>query len=347
MERALTRSGFELKPLEIFAWSLSVLAKRIQWRTIVTSSAVGLSLALAATAFKADVQLGIAAMLVPVAVALNPRRPATPILVVFAAIFGSAAGTTLFREGNLVGIYVMLPFALVVFARYDLKVVMLWLVGCAYLNVGWMLWQAGVGDVIRPEGLTNNANLVGGLLAICTIYLIASKRYYFALPLMLGIALSGSRLASVTTVSVLLALMVSRKEWRLLLLLSLVILLSFPLWQQIIAGYRIHSDILLAIRYRLDSPLFPGLVGMGWTSAIHILNIPVRLAEEWGLLAGVAWTGAVGYGLLKDRLTSRWWMLVAMVGLSMLDHYLWLPGLVGVWWAMIGQEDTLKEGERK
>ncbi len=337
MESPLTQPRPVASLVEIGTLALLALKDRANLRQEIASGATGIGLALAATSFKTDWQMTVAILLVMAGTFTNARRPAVPALAAFVLIVASAIATTVFVPNNIGGLVLMVPFALLVFNGNKFDRVMFWMLPFAFAHAAVMFWQAGFSDqVIRVTGLTNNANLAAGFLAVSATYLLASRAKWMALPLLAAMTLSGSRLAAVVMLVVIVGIAIQQRGYRHLLIIPGAALLLFPLWGNVLHGYRLSDNIFASIMLRLDDPWFPGLIGRGWTEAIAVLNIPVRVALEWGLLAGAAWAAISIYALwCRPRFNAAWWMMVAMVGLAMLDHYLWLPVLVGFWWMLI------------
>lgn len=245
---------------------------------------------------------------------------------------------------------------------------------------GWIsgLWLAAAGLTLyhgialhqqRASGLTGGPNTEAGFLALGIVYLLTTKFFWLAVPLLMALAFTGSRAAILAWVIVMVAMVLfGACSWRRLALVVLVVLVAVsPFWSQVAGGYRIlirapqrmlsqsQNDIQARLQPFHQSPPESaprelawsadrqgsllieeiGLVGSGHQAGNGIHNIPYRIWRETGLLAALAWLAITGGAIRQGYGASRWMMLtIGLVGL--LDYYFWQPVLMGFWWLAVG-----------
>ena len=65
--------------------------------------------------------------------------------------------------------------------------------------------------------------------------------------------------------------------------------------------------------------------------------MPLRMAQESGILSAVAWVAVTAYALWRrPRLGAGWWLLAGVAGLSLMYYSTWVGPLGALWWVLVG-----------
>ncbi len=248
------------------------------------------------------------------------------------------------------------PFAFLWLRTLSLDGLMVALVPAAILQSVVMIWQ-GLGDkVFRSAGLVESPNPAGAFMALVALYLLSTRARLLAVPLLIALALSGSRTATGVFV-VVIVLMISAKAIpfrQTVLVLTIAAVLVIPWRHQVLTNYsRGGADVLGQAELRLTrvgsvSVTPNGFQGNEVDTAFRPFagpthNVLMRVAMEWGILAAAAWAALTVRALLKGwRIRPmHWYLLVAAVGMGVLDYYVHIGALAWVWWVVLGL--TLQE----
>tara|TARA_R100001086_G_scaffold13778_2_gene6958 strand:+ start:76 stop:951 length:876 start_codon:yes stop_codon:yes gene_type:complete len=202
-------------------------------------------------------------------------------------------------------------------------------------------------DPIRLRGFMANDNHAAGLLTLGIAFMLTRKstarRWPFetwgllALPLALGVLMTGSRLAVLVTVFCFVVFAYQRRDLRLFALLFVVGGLSL-LNADITQGLRIGSNISSDVMLRLDAGFVPdSIIGQesGW---LFFHNAPMQIAYNAGIPAALAWIALMGLSIAY-AVHSRSGIMLILPALLLctLDHYFWWPGtLAPIFWGYIG-----------
>ena len=282
---------------------------------------------------------------------------------VFWSLFAFCAISTIGAIGAGIwgGGYPSMSFVMAGFAWYGLLLyctrpcrrVWEWIVAGLGIHAGLIFVQGVMhyGEHYRAEGFADGSTQAAGYLGVAAVYLATTRRWYLAVPFVMAIPLTGSRLPLIATMGVLAGLAL----WKLLrprhlLILCVCLLLSIvAFWpateRSILPGSSEGSRIPGDIGGRFQAPsngktlakeqlTWPGILPQGYAGGKDAHVSLVRLWYEIGapglLSLGMAWT------LSFRRLpTTMKWLAVILLGLASLDFYVIMPPASLLWWLVI------------
>jgi len=204
--------------------------------------------------------------------------------------------------------------------------------GCAASSAIAMLQHFGVSVVPRvsefPAGLFVNSVQLGVVLAVLIVALVSQRMWLWALPLLPGLALSGSRGAWFALAVGLLGCAV-RRTWVFAFALCAVVLF----FNFVSLG---PSDVQ---RLFIWSQAWSALTWLGWGPGVfyevaarydnHVIfleyahNDALQLAFEYGVMAVIP-IGMLAFALWRTE-ASEWPVLLAFVTAGMYSMPLWMP----------------------
>ena len=256
----------------------------------------------------------------------------------------------------------MLPLGLLFLADHTRK--LFTLLGPVFLShAGLVLVQGIIHRGHHVDGLATNSNHAGGFLVLGAVLFLSNRRtQWWAIPLLLALPYTGSQWATAVAAILLVACLGSRTvSWRFLVTTIMVVALAtMPTWDILTVSYGIERPVeqiqmasgpvgiasatTTAVkqgtldrppgRFRNEVP--PSLVPKGHLDQETPLNVPYRMAIEYGALAALGWVTLVVVGLWRrPRWTPAWWLLLTLVLLSMMDYYTWVGPLGGFFWILI------------
>jgi hypothetical protein len=236
--------------------------------------------------------------------------------------------------------------------------VWLWLMPGLFLHAALVAYQGLIDPTIRAVGLAQNPNVAGGLLAIGIVYLIASKRWLWALPLFAALPFPGARLAVCVVFAILPIMVLFRvTTWHAAMVSLAVFLAAMALTptvgtDRIVATVRAPSPVVATTSEVLDEAvmrLMPaptrgtlvGILPQGYAGDIGLHSAPLRLLVELGIIGLGGWVWLSCSALWKRRQTATWWTMLTMSGLSTLDYYTIMLPLSALW--VLGVSLQVKE----
>lgn len=272
--------------------------------------------------------------------AWGPKRAWVPLLIISASATLAVPGSILWGNGiweqNAIYAVWIASMLLLYYAVGPGDLL-------AYLTPWWLAHAGltiaqGVQEGSRVAGIAHNSAPAAGFLVVGSVYLLTTRRWYLALPLIVALPFTGSRWPAVVMGGFLLALAVSRcaSVKKVLVAALLLAVLAAPLEHLTSLSERLGvTSYVQEFSGRLSSPL-PRLLPTGITDGLGMLsahNVPMRLALETGLASALAW-GFLTLWLLwrRPRMTGLWWAFAALSVLSLLE---WYPVHHPIWWGLL------------
>lgn len=232
----------------------------------------------------------------------------------------------------------------------------LWhLVPAALLLAGLLVWQRLHG-IPQAYGGPMGPNPAGGMLALGVAFLLPTRARWMVLPLLVGLACTGSRsallAAAVAIGAWLLMGGVSRRALvRLAVVGGLVAVVTLPWLLNGFTRADARQGMSVWSWYRLDAqnrfsvpsgddghPLWPSLLPRGPAGTfIGLHNIPLRMAYEQGIIAAATWIALTAWALWRrPRGTSAWYMMLVFTVIAMVDYYPMMPLVTSAfWWVLL------------
>lgn len=244
----------------------------------------------------------------------------------------------------------VLLFIVLAFMRLDLGTTLLGLAPTIAIQAGIVIWEGMVGSARQAAGLIESPNPAGGLFVIAALFLLTSPRYkWLAVPCIVALAFTGSRLALLTLLAVtILLLALKMASVKTTLAIAAVSLVLVAPWMSsgmrsaaVLAGEPAiaqgGSDFVL----RLQTENEPGLLPSGFAFVTPYgppHNVPYRIANEWGYTAMLAWAVLTVWALARGilRRNRAWPLLLAVILLGSLDYYVHVGPLGWSWWLLLG-----------
>ena len=215
-----------------------------------------------------------------------------------------------------------------------------------------LVFYQGVSGGSRVDGFADNANVAGSALVLGVIYYLTrgGRGQWLAIPLMLALPFTGARWAVIILALVILGLFAGRHlPLRAVAAgVTAVALLAVPLWSTVWENFmdRDGEGPAETATLRLQ-PGSPSLVPQGFTEGDRkgtpegSHNVPLRMAQETGILSALAWIAVTAYALWRRPRLTSWWLLAAVAGLSLMYYSTWIGPLGVVWWILLRKEPPL------
>ena len=350
---------------------MGLLGRRVTLRHVATACA-GLSLGFFSVAINLSnsVPLFLGILLLLATVILSPKSNASlhpgvtgllgalVALSLLAAVFPARVPDLNYHKTTLaIGVWVVLMF---MFYLRPLTFnslawsVPFWLTHAAVTTYQGITHTAPVAG--RADGLTGIPNIAGGFLVIGILYLAFTRHRWLALPLVVALPFTGTRLAVIVLVVllVLMALPIWRgarvgRPWLFAAVCIIVLATTQAVFGEetkrtslirLVGGFDVLLDDVVTYRMQGQEPipadtnniLAEALRPHGYIGPYGVHSVPLRLFWELGLLGSVAW-GAATLILLFRRIGSPvWWVFLSITLLSTLDYYTWMPLSVSAFW---------------
>ena len=182
------------------------------------------------------------------------------------------------------------------------------------LHAGGIVYQGAVLGLHRAAGFAPQANVAAGALVLAMTYFLAHPRWHWlAAPLAAAIPFTGARWATGVGIAVLVGMLVTRRARPsgVAAVVVAVALVVLPLHDIVIHNYTRGGVVEDAAR-RL--PGTPSIAPRGFSEGTYkgetvgSHSVPLRMAQETGILSAVAWIVVTAYVLWRrPRLTVDWW----------------------------------------
>lgn len=211
----------------------------------------------------------------------------------------------------------------------------------------------------RATGLLFNPTLAAGMLDIGIIYLIFTRRWLLAVPLIVALQLTASRLSIWVIVGILVLMALRRLVplTGLFILLATMGITTLVFWPQTERIFNIAPSAVtesVALRFGAAQPLdeldgsatpgsYIGWLPQGYAGDLGLHTAPSRLFVQLGAVGAVTWLALSSAGLWKRRWSLSWWMLLLLLGLSTLDYYTIMIPMSAFWLLAITLQIKHKE----
>ncbi len=194
----------------------------------------------------------------------------------------------------------------------------------------------------RASGFAQHSNISAGFLLLGLIFALHSHRLrWIAYPVVLAVPFTGSRWVLLLAIAAIAGISLSQRlPMRSTAMLGLLLILGVWLagGLQVARNGDGYGAIITDLQMRTGQRVTPSPLPSGFSvgSPNHI--VPLRMAEEAGILSALAWVGLIGVLLWRrPRFTLTWWMLAAVGAVSLMSYYFWIP-LGGVWFLLLGMK---------
>ena len=240
----------------------------------------------------------------------------------------------------------ILPFPLLAVCR-GCAAILGHLAPLTLVHAGLVVYQ-GIAGGHRVDGYAASPNVAGSALVLGAIYYLTNggRGQWRAVPLMLARPFTGARWAVVILALVMVGLLGARlaplRIWGAGALGILLIAGTF--WGTVGPNFldRAGEGPAETAVLRLQ-PGSPSLLPQGFTEGDRkgapegSHNVPLRMAQESGILSAVAWVAVTAYALWRrPRLGAGWWLLAGVAGLSLMYYSTWVGPLGALWWVLVG-----------
>ena len=228
------------------------------------------------------------------------------------------------------GLLWLIPLAIFAFTRISPRLIDLCM-GLGVIQGALVLGQGVVLGTDRAMGFFGNPNPGAGLLAMTSVWAVASGRWWWAIIPIAALPWTGSRLATAAVGVVCLGLFAQHRSWRLPLLAGI-----FGLsW--LLLGPNHYAALTDGLADRLSLSESLRFIPHGYQATAGMHNVLLRLAVEVGLVGAIAWVGATGLALwLRPRFDTTWWLLLTLSLLASLDQYVWWSPFAALWFLLVG-----------
>ena len=303
--------------------------------------------------------LPISWALLAVGILLSPKRwPSWPTALLLAVILISSLIAIPFGFANgrgpatVILAAITFPMVLYVLVGVSGKLLSL-LTPLVLLHAGGIVYQGAVLGLHRAAGFAPQANVAAGALVLAMTYFLAHPRWHWlAAPLAAAIPFTGARWATGVGIAVLVGMLVTRRARpsgvAAVVAVALVVL---PLHDIVIHNYTRGGVVEDAAR-RL--PGTPSIAPRGFSEGTYkgetvgSHSVPLRMAQETGILSAVAWIVVTAYVLWRrPRLTVDWWLLAAIGALSLLYYWTWVGPLGAFWWLLAQRSARVQSSQEK
>jgi hypothetical protein len=220
-----------------------------------------------------------------------------------------------------------------------------------FLQASVMTWQWFAEGASRTGGIAENENAGSAFLLLGMIFLATHKRLkWLAIPLLIAMPFSGSRWVIIVAVIIFVLIFLSKRvNWKYLLpgmALSFVVLFGFQ-HAQLSEAYRvsysvnkINSSVKSDIQYRANSSEADfNIIAIWIPRGFHDTNLhslPLRMADETGLLSAMAWLAVGGLTLYyRPRYSWAWWSMATIMLLSVMYYHVWIGPMGVFWWLLV------------
>ena len=215
-----------------------------------------------------------------------------------------------------------------------------------FLQASVMAWQWFVEGVYRAGGIAENENAGSAFLLLGALFLIQDKRLkWLSVPLLVAIPFSGSRWVLVVGCMIFGLIFLSKHvRWRWIavgIAISTMVLVAAQ-HDRLAIAYRLHSSVHQDVTHRANARDAEFSFWKIWIPrGFHDTNLhslPIRMADETGLLSALAWIGVGAICLWrKPRMTWQWWGLAAVCLLSVMYYFIWIGPLGALWWLYVAE----------
>ncbi len=288
---------------------------------------------------------------------VGPRIVFIPILLLLLSVILAVPGSILwedrFTRPTFAHMIWILPF-LGLYLIANKEALLQWIIPLLALQ-SFVVILEGLQEreAFRQQGLLDNPNPAGALLAIGTVYLLTTRFRWLAPFTILGLQFTGSRSALVALILVLVIMGIVwifkryKMHWGPIIV---TVLLLIPILGLNIGGAGSQfkrgaqpwtidmitkgiSDYSL----RLELTQSPSFIPKGITHSWGLHSLPERLSVEFGIIAGICWTFVTIYGLfIRPYFNGSWWILLTIIILSLSEYSVWLGPLAALWWLTLG-----------
>lgn len=233
----------------------------------------------------------------------------------------------------------------------EIKPIFYWLIPGWFLQALAMAWQWFAEGASRAGGIAENENAGSSFLLLGAIFLVSDKRLrWLCIPLLLAIPFSGSRWVIIVGASLFGLMFISKYvpwRWALIgLALAFIALFGFQ-HSQLATAYRMERNHVEDVGYRAKvSEAEFSLVKLLTPRGFHNTNLhslPLRMADETGLISALAWAAVGAIALWRrPRYSWQWWCLAAVCLLSVMYYFTWIGPLGMFWWLMVSPDSSSK-----
>lgn len=219
-----------------------------------------------------------------------------------------------------------------------------WFLQASVMAWQWFFENDRLSIPWRTGGIAENENAGAAFLLLGAIFLVSDKRLkWLAVPLLMVIPFSGGRWVLVVAVAIFGLMFLSRKvQWKWILVgIGITFLALIGLQHsQFAEAYRVNADVKKDVQYRAnpedaDFSFWAIWIPRGFHDT-NLHSLPIRMADETGLLSTLAWAAVGAIALWRQpRYSWQWWCLAAVCLLSVMYYFTWIGPLGMFWWLLV------------